>query len=175
PTSYSTNSLYSVGFGGQFGYYVENNTKLASGDPRDRGLILATHRYHDPINPRWLTRDPIGYDGDINLYGYVQSNPVMNTDPSGLAKIYICFRQVWQPAPFGTWCYTGGSHSYLRIVDEKTGEQWTVSGGPASDRDPEKYEGKGTGNSLCSRVDGRKEPMTGPCLSLLKCADMLAD
>ena len=82
PTSYTAG--YSVGFGGQFGYYVENNTKLASADPRDRGLILATHRYYDPINARWLTRDPIGYDGDMNLYGYVQANPLMRSDPSGL-------------------------------------------------------------------------------------------
>ena len=84
PTSYTAG--YSVGFGGQFGYYVENNTKLASADPRDRGLLLCTNRYYDPINARWLTRDPIGYDGDMNLYGYVQGNPVMAADPSGLQQ-----------------------------------------------------------------------------------------
>ena len=72
-----------MGFGGQFGYYTEQNTKLSS-DPRDRGLILCTFRYYDPINARWLTRDPVGYDGDINLYGYTSGNPVMNADPSGL-------------------------------------------------------------------------------------------
>ena len=87
PTSYTAG--YSVGFGGQFGYYVENNTKLASADPRDRGLLLCTNRYYDPINARWLTRDPIGYDGDINLYGYVQGNPLMRSDPSGLDFLVI--------------------------------------------------------------------------------------
>ncbi len=58
PTSYTAG--YSVGFGGQFGYYVENNTKLASADPRDRGLLIATQRYYVPLNARWLTRGPIG-------------------------------------------------------------------------------------------------------------------
>ncbi len=33
---------------------------------------------------RWLTRDPIGYQGGINLYEYVQSSPVANVDPEGL-------------------------------------------------------------------------------------------
>jgi RHS repeat-associated protein len=35
---------------------------------------------------RWLTRDPIGYRGGINLYGYVDSSPVGNVDASGEHK-----------------------------------------------------------------------------------------
>ena len=37
----------------------------------------------DPILGRWLTRDPIGYQGGINLYGYVESGPVGMVDPEG--------------------------------------------------------------------------------------------
>ncbi|MBC7807678.1 MAG: hypothetical protein H7145_16210 [Akkermansiaceae bacterium] len=100
PTSYTAG--YSVGFGGQFGYYVENNAKLST-DSRDRGLILAMHRYYDPINARWLTRDPIGYDGDINLYGYVTGISVMESDPSGLQSddddtLYLSPRQLYRKA-----------------------------------------------------------------------------
>ena len=78
---------YSIGFGGQFGYYTETNTKLSPNTAAynyDRGLILCTHRYYDPVNARWLTRDPAGYDGGINLYAYCDGNPVMRSDPSGL-------------------------------------------------------------------------------------------
>jgi uncharacterized protein RhaS with RHS repeats len=32
----------------------------------------------------WLSRDPIGYDGGINLYAYVGNNVVNETDPEGL-------------------------------------------------------------------------------------------
>jgi hypothetical protein len=34
---------------------------------------------------RWLTRDPIGYRGGINIYGYVSSSPVGRVDAEGLA------------------------------------------------------------------------------------------
>jgi hypothetical protein len=34
---------------------------------------------------RWLTRDPFGYSGGINLYGYVDSSPVGRFDQFGLA------------------------------------------------------------------------------------------
>jgi RHS repeat-associated protein len=43
------------------------------------------NRYYSPILGRWLTRDPIGYRGGINLYGYVNSSPVGNVDPAGEA------------------------------------------------------------------------------------------
>ena len=32
---------------------------------------------------RWLSRDPIGYEGGYNLYEYVESNPVKFVDPDG--------------------------------------------------------------------------------------------
>ena len=33
---------------------------------------------------RWLNRDPIGTRGGLNLYGYVEQNPIMYVDPLGL-------------------------------------------------------------------------------------------
>lgn len=49
-----------------------------------RGLQLLTHRYYDPSTGRFLTRDPISYAGGINLYSYVQNNPINFIDPLGL-------------------------------------------------------------------------------------------
>lgn len=69
------------GYNGKWGYYTDYETAntQSSGGP----LILCTYRYYDPSEGRWLTRDPIGYGGGVNLYGYVYSNPIINTDPSG--------------------------------------------------------------------------------------------
>ena len=43
------------------------------------------NRYYSPTLGRWLTRDPIGYRGGINLYGYANSSPVGKNDSTGLA------------------------------------------------------------------------------------------
>jgi RHS repeat-associated protein len=48
------------------------------------GLGYYGYRYYLPSSGRWLSRDPIGFsDGDINLYGFVQNNPVNMIDPDG--------------------------------------------------------------------------------------------
>ena len=60
-------------FGGQFGYYSDFGT----------GLLCLTHRYYDPGTGKFINRDPIGYGGGMNLYGYADGNPVNESDPSG--------------------------------------------------------------------------------------------
>jgi RHS repeat-associated protein len=42
------------------------------------------NRCYSPALGRWLTRDPIGTQGGINLYAYVGSSPVGNVDAWGL-------------------------------------------------------------------------------------------
>ena len=41
------------------------------------------NRYYSPTLGRWLTRDPIGYQGGIKLYGYVGGRVLSATDSSG--------------------------------------------------------------------------------------------
>jgi RHS repeat-associated protein len=48
------------------------------------GLVFALYRAYDPSIARWLSPDPIGEEGGINLYGYVLNNPVNLWDPRGL-------------------------------------------------------------------------------------------
>jgi RHS repeat-associated protein len=65
------------GYLAQEGYYTD----------RESGLQLLTRRYYDPGAGRFLNRDPLGYAGGINLYGYAVDSPVVMSDPSGLAPI----------------------------------------------------------------------------------------
>ena len=52
--------------------------------PSAEALILCGQRWYAPYFARWLSRDPIGYDGGANLYEYCGGNPVRAVDPSGL-------------------------------------------------------------------------------------------
>lgn len=48
------------------------------------GLAFAMYRAYDPAHGRWLNRDPLGEAGGLNLYAYVEGNPVSRIDPLGL-------------------------------------------------------------------------------------------
>jgi RHS repeat-associated protein len=49
------------------------------------GLQLALYRAYDPELGRWISEDPLGEEGGLNLYGYVGNSPLMGVDPLGLA------------------------------------------------------------------------------------------
>ena len=59
-------------------------------DP-ETGLYYFRARYYDPKTGRFISEDPIGLIGGINLYRYVRNNPANLIDPFGL---YDC------PMPF---------------------------------------------------------------------------
>ncbi len=49
----------------------------------ESGLYYNRHRYYDPQQGRYISQDPIGLNGGMNLYGYV-TNPTGMVDPLGL-------------------------------------------------------------------------------------------
>ncbi len=50
------------------------------------GMALTWFRAYDPKTGRWLSRDPIEEQGGINLYAYVENNPIQLVDPLGLCN-----------------------------------------------------------------------------------------
>ena len=62
------------GYNAKWGYYLDRETEL----------YVTQHRMYDASTGRFLNRDPIGYAGGVNLYGYCGAGPVGQLDPTGL-------------------------------------------------------------------------------------------
>jgi RHS repeat-associated protein len=65
----------------------------------ETGFVYFGRRYYDSNLGRWITQDPIGFDGGPNLYAYVLNNPLTNFDLYGLqtqdsARTENCFTAV---------------------------------------------------------------------------------
>ena len=50
----------------------------------ETGLLYYGYRYYSPKDGRWLSKDPIGEAGGINLYAFCENDPVNVIDRNGL-------------------------------------------------------------------------------------------
>jgi RHS repeat-associated protein len=95
------------------------------------GLVLTWYRAYDAELGRWLSADPLGEAGGLNLYGYVGNDPVIYTDSLGLAYWDISFSfflPTWLvPAGFGV---TGG------VFIDDCGDVMPYAGGGAGTAGP---------------------------------------
>ncbi len=57
----------------------------------ETGLYYYGYRYYSSSLGRWLSRDPIEEQGGLNLYGFVNNDPVNYIDPLG--------KETWVPYP----------------------------------------------------------------------------
>jgi hypothetical protein len=80
--------------------------------------VLFWSRPYDPNLGRWIQRDPIQEIGGLNLYGYVENNPINESDPLGLWNL-------WNPATWGDANPNGWSFvNSLTPWHESSGYTW---------------------------------------------------
>jgi len=70
--------------------------------PVSDGLYYYRARFYDPVAGRFLSEDPIGLAGGINLFAYVGGNPVGFIDPLGLAPLGSATISIGAQVGFGT-------------------------------------------------------------------------
>lgn len=74
-------------FLGTAGYFTDSST---------RDYVQA--RTLNTQQGRWMTKDPIGFDGgDWNLYRYVENRPIAAVDPSGQFSCWCCLAAIEVP------------------------------------------------------------------------------
>jgi hypothetical protein len=55
--------------------------------------VIFWHRFYDPETGRYISADPIGLRGGVNLYNYVGGNPINAIDPWGLCELSPCMKK----------------------------------------------------------------------------------
>ena len=97
------------------GYYGMQHNFNYAWNGGQSGLIGLGARLYDPQAGRFVNRDPIGYGGGMNVFGYAGGDPINNADPSGLAPsmgaVYNMDRQASMDALDGASGGYGGAYN----------------------------------------------------------------
>ena len=63
----------------------------------DTGLVEFGCRWYDAQTGRWISKDPIGLRGGINLYEFCKNNAIAWSDSTGLRGVPIILPPIWIP------------------------------------------------------------------------------
>jgi RHS repeat-associated protein len=100
-TTGQTSAQYTYGPFGELltstGPMAKTNCYRFSTKPQDdfSSLLYYGYRWYDPRTGRWITADPIGEAGGVNLYGYVGNDGIRRLDYLGRYPLQIDTSSSW--------------------------------------------------------------------------------
>ncbi len=78
------------GYATQTGQANSNSYKYTGREDDESGLYYYRARYYHPRLQRFIAEDPIRFSGgNVNIYAFVEDNPINRSDPSGLESATV--------------------------------------------------------------------------------------
>jgi len=150
----------------------------------ETSLYYYRARYYDPQAGRFISEDPIGFEGGPNFYNYVDNDPTDYEDPLGRQKYKCplfgpCHRLTKKAAAAKTTCCHNRGSDFVNLSGS-VGPYWGVTGslsvdkwgnvyfgiGPEIGKSPTFVSGTLTGNWLDQRCPPTPQQLdkylTGP-------------
>ena len=117
---------------------------------RETGLYYMRARYYDPKIRRFISEDPIGLAGGINVYAFASGDPLNRSDPTGLAD---CKWVNYPGAYVMSYDVYNGNHAIWTEAarmeyecQEETAHRWTNPGAGSQPTGQNTGGGAPTGN-----------------------------
>jgi hypothetical protein len=96
-------------------------------------VTLQANAFYNPSAGRWLSRDPSGESGGINLHSFTDNSPINNVDRNGL-DTYICNRKIGAKGGDTSRSINNpATHTFIFITDENGNVTGTFSWGNSAD------------------------------------------
>ena len=95
------------------------------------GLVYYGFRYYSPILCRWISEDPIGEAGGLNLYQFCGNDPVNYIDPTGWVDMNLFppnarIRGYADKTKTTDGSFSVGAHGSTAYLTDETGLQITI-------------------------------------------------
>ena len=85
----------------------------------ETGFYYYGYRFYSPELMRWITRDPIGEEGGVNLYAMCDNAALYSIDAFGLSKYWDNYLRYGIYDSFKAWKTVGGNLYWLHLTDER--------------------------------------------------------